>query len=82
MHPVWDLHGPCPRVCETRDPGLLGRATGRQTDRTRKACARFFSTAPQRALCIARQKNRPPPSSAALRPVRVQVRPACPLSAQ
>jgi hypothetical protein len=67
-------------IGESRDYGLLQRATERQTGRTFNGGDRFFSVGGQARRSIAKQKNRSPPSSAALRPLGVQDRPACRLS--
>jgi hypothetical protein len=45
-------------IVESRDLGLLGRATERQTARTGNGYARFFSVGGQARRSIARQKNR------------------------
>ena len=69
---------------EGRAHGLLERATLRQAVRPRNGGSRLFSVAPSRALYIARQNSRLPPSSASLRPLSlrsaVQVRSARRLS--
>lgn len=69
---------------EGRAHGLLERATLRQAVRPRNGVRRLFSVAPQRALYIARQNSRLPPSFASLRPLSlrsaVQVRSARRLS--
>jgi len=41
----------------------------RQTAYPGNGCSRFFSAGGRARLCIAKQKNRPSPSSASLRPL-------------